>query len=294
MTPVLGIIGGSGVYEIEGMSHLQWETIRSPFGDASDQLLFGELDGQKLIFLPRHGRGHALSPSAINYRANIDVLKRAGVTEILSLSAVGSFKEELSPGTFVVVDQFIDRTQGRARTFFEHGVVAHVSMAHPTCSRMAGLAHDAASELGLHVVRGGTYVAMEGPQFSTLAESKLYKSWGCDVIGMTNLPEAYLAREAEICYATVGMVTDYDCWHPAHDAVQVADIVRVLLENADHARSLVKKIAPRVHGLERPCPAGCQQVLDDAIITGPEARDAKVVRTLDAVAGRVFRADSSL
>jgi 5'-methylthioadenosine phosphorylase len=288
MTAVLGIIGGSGVYEIDGLSHLQWETIRSPFGEPSDQLLFGELDGQKLIFLPRHGRGHALSPSAINYRANIDVLKRSGVTEILSLSAVGSFKEELSPGTFVVVDQFIDRTRGRSRSFFERGVVAHVSMAHPTCSRLSGLAHEAASELGVHVVRGGTYVAMEGPQFSTLAESTLYKSWGCDVIGMTNLPEAYLAREAEICYATVAMVTDYDCWHPDHDAVQVADIVRVLLENADNARNLVTKIAPRVDAIERPCPAGCQRVLDDAIITGPEARDPQVVRTLDAVAGRVL------
>lgn len=289
MTAVLGIIGGSGVYEIEGLSRLQWETVRSPFGDPSDQLLFGELDGQKLIFLPRHGRGHPLSPSAINYRANIDVLKRAGVTEILSLSAVGSFKEELAPGTFVVVDQFIDRTRGRAGTFFERGVVAHVSMAHPTCTRLADLAEDAAGELGLKVVRGGTYVAMEGPQFSTLAESRLYKSWGCDVIGMTNLPEAYLAREAEICYATVGMVTDYDCWHPDHDAVQVADILRVLLENADNARSLVKELAPRVHCLERPCPAGCQRVLDDAIITGPEARDPNVVRTLDAVAGRVLQ-----
>lgn len=289
MTAVLGIIGGSGVYEIEGLSRLQWETVRSPFGDPSDQLLFGELDGQKLIFLPRHGRGHPLSPSAINYRANIDVLKRAGVTEILSLSAVGSFKEELAPGTFVVVDQFIDRTRGRAGTFFERGVVAHVSMAHPICRRLADLAEDAAGELGLNVVRGGTYVAMEGPQFSTLAESRLYKSWGCDVIGMTNLPEAYLAREAEICYATVGMVTDYDCWHPDHDAVQVADILRVLLENADNARSLVKELAPRVHALERPCPAGCQRVLDDAIITDPEARDPNIVRTLDAVAGRVLQ-----
>lgn len=289
MTAVLGIIGGSGVYEIEGLSRLQWETVRSPFGDPSDQLLFGELDGQKLIFLPRHGRGHVLSPSAINYRANIDVLKRAGVTEILSLSAVGSLKEELAPGTFVVVDQFVDRTRGRAGTFFERGVVAHVSMAHPTCTRLATLTEDAAGELGLNLVRGGTYVAMEGPQFSTLAESRLYKSWGCDVIGMTNLPEAYLAREAEICYATVGMVTDYDCWHPDHDAVQVADIVRVLLENAGNARSLVRELAPRVHALERPCPAGCQRVLDDAIITGPEARDSNVVRTLDAVAGRVLQ-----
>lgn len=289
MTPVLGIIGGSGIYDIEGLSQLQWETVKSPFGDPSDQLLFGELDGQKLIFLPRHGRGHTLSPGAINYRANIDVLKRAGVSEILSLSAVGSFKEELPPGTFVVVDQFIDRTRNRVKTFFERGIVAHVSMAHPVCERLAGLAFESAEALGLNVVRGGTYVAMEGPQFSTLAESKLYKSWGCDVIGMTNLPEASLAREAEICYATVGMVTDFDCWHPDHDAVQVADIVRVLLANADNARSLVKQVAPKVQPLSRPCPAGCQRVLDDAIITGAEARDPSVIRTLDAVAGRVLQ-----
>lgn len=288
MAPVLGIIGGSGVYEIDGLSKLQWETVASPFGEPSDQLLFGELDGQTLVFLPRHGRGHTLSPGAVNYRANIDVMKRAGVSEILSVSAVGSFKEELAPGTFVVVDQYIDRTRGRARTFFERGVVAHVSMAHPTCSRLGDFAFACAKELGLNVVRGGTYVGMEGPQFSSLAESKLYRSWGCDVIGMTNLPEAYLAREAEICYATVGMVTDYDCWHPDHDAVQVADIVKVLLENADNARSLVKKVAPGVDQFERPCPDGCHRVLDDAIITAPEARDPAVVRTLDAVAGRVL------
>ncbi|MCH7599716.1 MAG: S-methyl-5'-thioadenosine phosphorylase [Myxococcales bacterium] len=289
VTAVLGIIGGSGIYEIEGLSQLQWETVSSPFGDPSDQLLFGELEGQKLIFLPRHGRGHTLSPSAINYRANIDVLKRAGVTEILSLSAVGSFKEELAPGTFVVIDQFIDRTRNRVKTFFERGVIAHVSMAHPICERLANLAYDSARDLGLNVVRGGTYLAMEGPQFSTLAESKLYKSWGCDVIGMTNLPEASLAREAEICYATVGMVTDYDCWHPDHDAVQVADIVRVLLANADNARTLVKQIAPKIHPLERPCPSGCHRALEDAIITGPDARDPSVLRTLDAVAGRVLQ-----
>jgi len=289
MTPVLGIIGGSGIYDTEGMSNLQWETVASPFGEPSDQLLFGELNGQKLVFLPRHGRGHVLSPSAINYRANIDVLKRAGVTEILSLSAVGSFKEELPPGTFVVIDQFIDRTRARARTFFERGVVAHVSMAHPVCSRMADIAFESAQALGLSVSRGGTYVGMEGPQFSTLAESRLYKSWGCDVIGMTNVPEAYLAREAEICYATVGMVTDFDCWHPDHDAVQVAEIVQIMLANADNARNLVKQVAPHTMSLERPCPFGCQRVLDDAIITGPDARDAAVVRTLDAVAGRVLQ-----
>jgi len=286
---VLGIIGGSGVYEIEGLSHVEWQKVDSPFGEPSDELLFGQLGEQKLVFLPRHGRGHEFSPSAINYRANIDVLKRAGVTEILSLSAVGSFKEELAPGTFVVINQFIDRTQLRARSFFDRGVVAHVSMAHPTCARLANRVYESTKALGLTAVRGGTYVAVEGPQFSTLAESNLYKSWGCDVIGMTNLPEAYLAREAEICYATVGMVTDYDCWHADHDAVQVADIVRVLLENADSARSLVKHFAPQVAELDRPCERGCHRVLDDAIITDPEARDPQVSRTLDAVAGRVLQ-----
>ncbi len=286
---VLGILGGSGLYEIEGLSNREWVKVESAFGEPSDELLFGELDGQRLVFLPRHGRGHTRSPSAVNYRANIDAMKRAGVSELLSLSAVGSFKEELSPGTFVVIDQFIDRTRTRARSFFNEGVVAHVSMAHPTCNRLADTAFEAAKELGLRAVRGGTYVGMEGPQFSTLAESKLYKSWGCDIIGMTNVPEAFLAREAEICYSTVGMVTDYDCWHPDHDAVQVADIVRVLLENADNARSLVKQVAPRLGAFERPCLHGCQRALDDAIITGEEARDPAVVRMLDAVAGRVLQ-----
>jgi 5'-methylthioadenosine phosphorylase len=285
---VLGIIGGSGLYDVEGLEDLRWESIESPFGEPSDELLFGRLADQELVFLPRHGRGHKLSPSAVNYRANIDVLKRAGVSEIVSLSAVGSFKEELAPGTFVVVDQFIDRTRSRHRSFFESGLVAHVSMAHPVCERLAGLVHQAALELELSVVRGGTYLAMEGPQFSTLAESRLYKSWGCDVIGMTNVPEAFLAREAEICYATVAMVTDYDCWHPQHDAVQVADIVAVLMGNAEHARSLVKQVAPRVGPLQRPCPHGCQRVLDEAIITAPEARTTQMTKSLDAVAGRVL------
>ena len=288
MKSAFGIIGGSGVYEIEGLTNVQWEKVQSPFGEPSDELLFGELDGQRLVFLPRHGRGHKLSPSAVNYRANIDVMKRAGVSEILSVSAVGSFKEELPPGTFVVVDQFIDRTRTRQRTFFDRGVVAHVSMAHPVCSRLAGIAFEAAEGLGLSVVRGGTYVGMEGPQFSTLAESRLYKGWGCDVIGMTNVPEAHLAREAEICYSTVAMVTDFDCWHPDHDAVEVADIVKVLLDNAGNARSLVKAVAPGLKNLPRPCPEGCQRVLDTAIITGPDQRDPDAVRRLDAIAGRVF------
>jgi 5'-methylthioadenosine phosphorylase len=291
MKPVLGIIGGSGVYEIEGLQNLQWQRVRSPFGEASDELLFGELDGRQLVFLPRHGRGHRHSPTSVNYRANIDVLKRAGVTEILSLSAVGSLKEELPPGTFVIVDQFIDRTRLREKSFFGEGLVAHVSLAQPICSRLAELVFHGARELGVPAQQGGTYLAMEGPQFSTLAESELYRSWGCDVIGMTNVPEAFLAREAEICYATVAMVTDYDCWHPDHDAVEVSDIVRVLTENAAHARDLVRRVAPRVWDLERPCARGCQRALDNAIITDPSARDPHTLRKLEAVAGRVLRSE---
>jgi len=289
MKSVLGIIGGSGVYEIEGLQNLQWQRVSSPFGEASDELLFGELDGQQLVFLPRHGRGHRHSPSSINYRANIDVLKRAGVSEILSLSAVGSLKEELPPGTFVIVDQFIDRTRQREKSFFGEGLVAHVSLAQPICSRLAELVFHGVRELGVSAVRGGTYLAMEGPQFSPRAESELYRSWGCDVIGMTNVPEAFLAREAEICYATVAMVTDYDCWHPDHDAVEVADIVRVLTENSAHARDLVRRITPRVRDLERPCPAGCQRALDNAIITDPSARDPHTLRKLAAITGRVLQ-----
>ena len=225
---VIGVIGGSGIYDIEGLSNTRWEGVSSPFGEPSDALLFGDLEGQPMVFLPRHGRGHNLPPSGVNYRANIDALKRSGVTDILSLSAVGSFREELSPGTFVLVDQFIDRTIQREKSFFGPGLVAHVSMAHPVCARLGGALEAAAKSVNVTAVWGGTYLAMEGPQFSSLAESELYRTWGCDVIGMTNMPEARLAREAEICYATVAMVTDYDCWHPDHDHVQVADIIRVL------------------------------------------------------------------
>ncbi len=285
----LGVIGGSGLYEIEGLENRQWVKVESPFGEPSDELLIGELGNRKLVFLPRHGRSHRLSPSAINYRANIDALKRAGVKEILSLSAAGSFKDELAPGTFVVVDQFIDNTRQRERSFFDRGIVAHVSMANPICSRLAGVAQETIESLGVPVVRGGTYVAIEGPQFSTLAESRLYKSWDCDVIGMTNLPEAFLAREAEICYTTVAMVTDYDCWHPDHDAVQISDIIEVLLSNAGHARDLVRDFSPRLASQNTPCPQGCGHALDDAIITAPEARSAEDIRRLDAVAGRVLR-----
>ena len=287
--PVIGVLGGSGVYDIDGLTNTRWEKIESPFGEPSDELLFGELEGAQLVFLPRHGRGHKHSPTTVNYRANIDALKRAGVTDIVSVSAVGSFREELPPGTFVIVDQFIDRTFAREKSFFGTGLVAHVSVAHPVCARLGDAIEGAAASLDVTIVRGGTYLAMEGPQFSSLAESNLYRSWNCDVIGMTNMPEAKLAREAEICYATVAMVTDYDCWHPDHDYVEVADIIRVLLNNADNARSLVKQVAPGL-AADRPdaCPHGCDRALEMALITQPEARDPAVAAKLDAVAGRVL------
>ena len=286
--PVIGVIGGSGIYDIEGLSNTRWVRVSSPFGEPSDELLFGDLEGQPLVFLPRHGRGHKLPPNGVNYRANVDALKRSGVTDILSLSAVGSFKEELSPGTFVLVDQFIDRTIQREKSFFAPGLVAHVSMAHPVCSRLTGALAAAAKSVNVAAVLGGTYLAMEGPQFSTLAESELYRTWGCDVIGMTNMPEAKLAREAEICYATVAMVTDYDCWHPDHDDVQVSDIIRVFTENADRARSLVRAVVGDLRNRPAACPAGCDHALDTAIITAPEARDPAIAAMLDAVAGRVL------
>ncbi len=285
---VIGVIGGSGIYEVEGLSNTRWEQVASPFGEPSDALLFGDLEGQPMVFLPRHGRGHELPPNGVNYRANIDALKRSGVTDILSLSAVGSFREELSPGTFVLVDQFIDRTIQRDKSFFGPGLVAHVSMAHPVCARLAGALAAAAESVDVTAVRGGTYLAMEGPQFSSLAESELYRTWGCDVVGMTNMPEAKLAREAEICYATVAMVTDYDCWHPDHEHVQVADIIRVLTANADHARALVRAVAPVLRDRPIVCSAGCNHALDAAIITAPEARDPAMAAKLDAVAGRVL------
>ena len=289
MPPVVGVIGGSGVYEIDGLEDIAWRRIETPFGAPSDALMFGTLDGQQLIFLPRHGRGHLVPPSELNFRANIDALKRAGCTEIISVSAVGSLKEELTPGTFLIVDQFIDRTFARKKSFFETGLVAHVSVADPVCSRLGGALAEAASTVGLDVVRGGTYIAIEGPQFSTRAESELYRSWGCSVIGMTNMPEAKLAREAEMCYATVAMVTDYDCWHPYHDDVTVESIIAVLLANADNARALIRNTAPRLLDRTAPCDAGCHMALDNAIITAPDARDPEIAAKLDAVAGRVLR-----
>jgi 5'-methylthioadenosine phosphorylase len=292
--PVLGVIGGSGVYDIDGLSNTRWERITSPFGAASDELLFGELAGQQLVFLPRHGRGHRVGPTDINFRANIDVLKRAGVTDVISVSAVGSLREHLAPGTFLIVDQFIDRTCARASSFFGTGLVAHVSMAHPVCGRLGGHLESAAREAGIAVARGGTYLVMEGPQFSSLAESELYRAWNCDVIGMTNMPEAKLAREAELCYATVAMVTDYDCWHPNHDDVTVDAIVKVLLANADKARTLVKAAAPRVGADPAAAACSCRFALDHALLTAPAARDPQMVRRLDAVAGRVLRPRTSV
>jgi len=286
--PVIGVIGGSGVYDIDGLENPRWEKVSSPFGEPSDALLFGELAGQKMVFLPRHGRGHRIPPSEINYRANIDCLKRAGVTEILSVSACGSLREDLPPGTFVIVDQFIDRTFARAKSFFGTGLVAHVGLGHPTCSRLGDGVFEAAKKIGVPVQKGGTYLCMEGPQFSTLAESNLYRTWGCDVIGMTNMPEAKLAREAEICYTTVAMITDFDCWHPDHDHVSVEAIIAVLLNNADNARKLVKQVTPVLQNQTDVCEAGCQRALENAIITAPEARNPDMVKKLDAVAGRVL------
>jgi 5'-methylthioadenosine phosphorylase len=285
---VLGIIGGSGVYDIEGLTNKRWERVNSSFGEASDELLFGELNGQQMLFLPRHGRGHKIPPSEINFRANIDALKRVGATDVISVSAVGSLRENLRPGMFVIVDQFIDRTFARVKSFFGTGCVAHVSMAHPVCHRLGDHLEAAAREAGIEVARGGTYLVMEGPQFSSLAESELYRSWNCDVIGMTNMPEAKLAREAELCYATVAMVTDYDCWHPNHDDVTVDAIIKVLLANADNARSLVKKAAPRLHGDATAANCSCRSALEHALITAPEARDPEMLKRLDAVAGRLL------
>lgn len=287
----LGIIGGSGLYQVPGIENGRWETVTSPWGVPSDQVFRGTLHGVDVVFLPRHGRGHRLGPTQLNYRANIDVMKRAGVTDILSLSACGSLKEEMAPGDFVIVDQFIDRTFAREKSFFGEGVVAHVSMAHPVSSRLAGFAGDACEALGIKTHRGGTYLAMEGPQFSSFAESRLYRSWGCAVIGMTNMPEAKLAREAELPYATVAMVTDYDCWREESGAVSVTDVVKVLHGNAERAAALVSRIARRISTIARtPDPDGIDTCLDHAIITAPQHRDPALSARLDAVAGRVLRA----
>ncbi len=289
LQPKIGIIGGSGLYEIEGLEEVAWQTVDTAFGAPSAQLCCGRLADTSLVFLPRHGRGHHLAPSDINFRANIAALKQLGVTDVISLSAVGSLKEELAPGTFVIVDQFIDRTFARTKSFFGAGCVAHVSMSHPVCGRLGDRLTAAGDDLGLPMVRGGSYLVMEGPQFSTRAESEMYRAWGCDVIGMTNMPEAKLAREAELCYATVGMVTDFDCWHPSHGAVTVEMIVQTLRANAEHARALVQKVVPLLGQKRDACAHGCDRALTHALITAPDARDPEVLARLRSIAGRVLR-----
>jgi 5'-methylthioadenosine phosphorylase len=285
---VIGVLGGSGVYELDGLEDARWETVSSSFGTPSDTILRGRLSGVEYAFLPRHGRGHRIPPSAIDYRANIDALKRVGVTDLVSVSACGSLREDLAPGDFVLVDQFIDRTFAREKSFFGIGCVAHVSMADPVCARLHDALDASARASGVRLRRGGTYLAMEGPQFSSRAESELYRSWGCDVIGMTNMPEAKLAREAEICYASIAMVTDYDCWHPSEAHVKVSDIVAVLTDNGARGRQLVSGLAKELAERPAACPAGCDRALDAALITPPEARDPELLARLEAVAGRVL------
>ena len=286
----IGVIGGSGIYDIDGLDQAEWVSVDTPWGAPSDQVLTGTLNGVKMAFLPRHGRGHVHSPTTVPYRANIDALKRLGVTDVVSVSACGSFREEMAPGDFVIVDQFIDRTVGRESSFFGTGFVAHVSVAHPTCGRLGHVCAEAAEAAGAKVYRGGTYLAMEGPQFSTLAESRMYREhWGCDVIGMTNMPEAKLAREAELCYASVAMITDYDSWHPDHGEVDVSEIIRTLMGNAAKGRALAAGLPERLGQSRAPCPEGCDRALEFAVLTQPDARDPEVVAKLDAVAGRILR-----
>ncbi len=285
---MLGIVGGTGLYDLEGLTEQAWRRVDSPFGKPSDELLFGRIGEQRIVFLPRHGRGHRIPPHEINFLANIDALKRAGATSLISVSAVGSLRAELPPGMFVIVDQFIDRTLRGPKTFFTTGLVAHVSMAHPTCRRLVDVIATAATELQLPHERGGTYLVMEGPQFSSLAESRMHIGLGCDVIGMTNMPEAKLAREAELCYATVAMVTDFDCWHPDHDHVQVSDVIKVMHANSANAKRLVQHVIPTIGKLASPCPHGCDRALEQAILTAPGARDPELTRRLEAIAGRVL------
>jgi 5'-methylthioadenosine phosphorylase len=285
---VLGIIGGSGLYDLPGLQNKRSAPMATPWGEPSGELSYGEIAGLPIVFLPRHGVGHRLPPSAINYRANIDALKRAGVTDLVSVSACGSFREKLPPGHFVLVDQFIDRTFAREKSFFGPGCVAHVAMADPVSPGLVDKIEAAAKAEGIDHERGGTYLTMEGPQFSTRAESFLYRQWGCDVIGMTNMPEAKLAREAEICYATVAMVTDFDCWHDQHKDVDISDILRVMGANSEKAARLIARLAegfPREH---EACPIGSDKALEFAIITPPAARDPELMAKLDAVAGRVL------
>ncbi len=286
---VIGVIGGSGLYDIDGLEDAAWTKVESPWGAPSDDIMTGRLEGVRMAFLPRHGRGHVHSPSSVPYRANIDALKRLGVTDVISVSACGSFREEMAPGDFVIVDQFIDRTFAREKSFFGQGCVAHVSVANPTCPRLSEACESAAKAAGITVHPRGTYLAMEGPQFSTLAESRMYReSWGADVIGMTNMPEAKLAREAELCYASVAMITDYDSWHPDHGEVDVTEIIKTLMGNADKARDLVRGLPGLLGASRAPCPHGCDRALEYAILTQPPARDKALVAKLDVVAGRVL------
>ena len=284
---IIGIMGGSGIYDLPGLEDLREEAVASPWGEPSDALRRGRSGATEGVFLPRHGRGHRLSPSGINYRANIDAMKRAGVTDLVSVSACGSFREDLAPGTFVLVDQFIDRTQGRASSFFGNGCVAHVSMAHPIAPRLQDRIAQAAQAEGIACVRGGTYVCMEGPQFSSLAESLAYQAMGCDVIGMTAMPEAKLAREAEISYATIAMVTDFDCWHPGHDAVDVASVIKIVHDNAAKAARLLARLIGDFPADHEPCPIGSDRALDAAIMTAPAVRDPALLQKLDAILARV-------
>lgn len=288
MQPMIGVIGGSGVYQIEGVEGASWVKVKTPWGRPSDEVMVGRLNGVAMAFLPRHGRGHVQTPSSINYRANIDALKRLGCTDVVAVSAVGSLRADFAPGDFVVVDQFIDRTFAREKSFFGPGCVGHVSVAQPTCPRLGEACYQAAVQAGIKVHRGATYLAMEGPQFSTLAESRLYRQWGADVIGMTGMPEAKLAREAELCYASVAMVTDYDCWHEGHGAVDVAEVIKTLTANASAARSLVANL-PALLPDHPTCPHGCDHALTYALMTAPDKRDPEMLAKLDAVAGRVLK-----
>lgn len=289
MQTMIGVIGGSGVYQIDGLEGADWVKVASPWGAPSDEVLTGRLNGLPMAFLPRHGRGHVHAPSDVPYRANIDALKRLGCTDIIAVSAVGSLREDFRPGDFVIVDQYIDRTFARPKSFFGAGCVAHVGFSHPTCPRLSAACAAAARQAGISVHEGATYVAMEGPQFSTLAESRLYRGWGADVIGMTGMPEAKLAREAELCYASIAMVTDYDCWHPGHDAVDVAAVIRTLTANAGNARAVIAALPAHLGPDRAPCPHGCDRALDMALMTAPDKRDPALLARLDAVAGRVLR-----
>jgi 5'-methylthioadenosine phosphorylase len=288
MQTMIGVIGGSGIYQIEGLEGASWVKVKSPWGQPSDEVLVGRLGGLPIAFLPRHGRGHIHSPTTVPYRANIDALKRLGVTDVVAVSAVGSLREDYVPGDFVIVDQYIDRTFAREKSFFGPGCVAHVSVAHPTCPRLSAACAKAAVSAGIRVHHGGTYLAMEGPQFSTLAESQLYRSWGCDVVGMTGMPEAKLAREAEICYASVAMVTDFDCWHETHGAVDVSKVIQTLTANSSSGKSMISMLPALLDSSRTPCPHDCDRALEHALMTTPDKRDSALLARLDAVARRVL------